>query len=92
MTPDYLRLTQFIIYKGRWTPTRSTTDYVPWIVSLGENWGGKPCGTVTYSDVFRRPEGFAGFGSRINCVGVAFSLEVGGRTATKRVTIRCPNA
>jgi hypothetical protein len=92
VAPDELQLTQVIIYKGRWTPTRTAADSAPWIVSLGENWAGKPCGWVQYSDLFRWPEGFAGFGSRINCVGVAFAIKVGGRTATKRETIRCPNS
>jgi hypothetical protein len=87
--PDELRLTQFIIYQGRWRPTRVLTDPADWIVSLGENWGTSACGRVDYRDLFDRPEGFAGFGSSINCIGVAFSIKVAGATATKRTTIEC---
>jgi hypothetical protein len=92
VVPDQFRLTQFIVYKGRWRPVRSVIEYTPWIVSLGEAWGGTPCGWVPYTDAFRWPEGFAGFGSTINCFGVSFSLKVGNRTATKRIAIKCPNA
>ena len=60
-----------------------------WLVALGENWKGRACGWVTYQDLFKHPEGFAGFGSSINCVGVAFSNKVAGMTATKRTTIKC---
>jgi hypothetical protein len=59
---------------------------------LGRELGRQAVRMVQYSDLFRWPEGFAGFGSRINCVGVAFAIKVGGRTATKRETIRCPNS
>ena len=92
VAPDELRLTQYLIYQRRWRPTRSTIEYDNWVVSLGENWGGKPCGWVGFGDDFKWPEGFAGFDSPINCIGVAFSIKVGARTATKRVPIRCPNA
>jgi hypothetical protein len=88
---DQLRLTQYIIYKGQWRPVWSGTQYDQWVVSLGESWPvGSACGWVPFSDLLQWPEGFAGFGSRLNCFGVAFSLKFKGRTATERATIRCP--
>jgi hypothetical protein len=60
-----------------------------WLVPLGETWRGRACGLVTYENVFKYPEGFRGFGSSINCFGVAFSIKVSGKTATKRETIKC---
>jgi hypothetical protein len=90
VAPDELRLTQFFIYKGRWRPLRVLIDPTPqWLVALGENWGGKACGWVEFRDLFKHPEGFAGFGSSINCVGVSFSIKVAGATATKRTPIKC---
>jgi hypothetical protein len=91
LVPEEFRLTQFIVYKGRWTPIRNVIEYAPWIVAFADAWQGKPCGTVSFSDPFRWAEGFAGFDRRDNCFGVSFSLKAGGRTASKRVTIRCPN-
>ena len=86
--PDELRLSQFIVYQGRWRRTRVITDPADWVVALGENWPGA-CGWVTYRDLFDWPEGFAGFGSSINCIGVAFVIKVAGSTDTKRTTIKC---
>jgi hypothetical protein len=87
--PDELGLTQYIVFKGRWRPTRVVNDPADWVVAIGENWGNRACGSVTYRDVFDRPEGFAGFGSSANCIGVAFSITVNTSRATKRTTIRC---
>jgi hypothetical protein len=75
--------------KGRWRPTRVVNDPADWVVAIGENWANRACGSVTYRDVFDRPEGFAGFGSSANCIGVAFSITVNTSRATKRTTIRC---
>ena len=90
VAPDELRLTQYLIYRRQWRPMRSVTEYDNWVVSLGESWRG-PCGWVDFSDDFKWPEGFAGFDSPNNCVGVSFSIKIR-KVATKRVAIRCPNA
>jgi hypothetical protein len=88
--PDELRLTQFFIYKSEWRPLRVLIDPNPqWLVPLGETWGGRACGWLRFEDLWKHPEGFAGFGSSINCVGVAFSIKVHDRRASKRTTIRC---
>jgi hypothetical protein len=89
-TPDELRLTQFFVYRNRWRPLRVLIDPNPqWLVPLGETWGRSACGPVRFEDLFKYPEGFAGFGSKINCVGVGFSIKVNNARASKRVTIRC---
>ena len=88
--PDEFRLTQFLVQKGRWKPVRVLIDPAPQcLVPLGEMWRGRACGWVTFEDVFKYVEGFAGFGSSIECFGVAFSIRVSGKTATKRDTVRC---
>jgi hypothetical protein len=93
VTPDELRLTQYLIYKRKWRRLRTVIESgYNWVVSLGENWGGKSCGWLDYDDVWYRPEGFPGFDNPAVCVGVSFSIKVAGRTATKRVAIRCPSA
>jgi len=87
--PDELRLTQFFVSQGHWRPLRVLIDPNPqWLVPFGETWNGA-CGWVRFEDLWKYPEGFAGFGSAINCVGVAFSIRVDKSRATKRTTIRC---
>lgn len=87
--PDALGLAQYIIVRGRWRQTRVVNDPADWVVALGENWGGRACGSATYRDVFDRPEGFAGFGSSVHCIGVRFSITVNEARTSKRATIRC---
>jgi hypothetical protein len=89
LVPSELRLTQFVVYNGRWNPTLIVTKPHPWIVSFGDAFQGKACGRIAYRDLFEWPEGFAGFDSAINCLGVEFSVKVGARRASKRTTVRC---
>jgi hypothetical protein len=89
LAPDEFRLTQYIVYKGRWTPTLILIKPSPWIVSFGDSWSGKACGPVKYRDLFEWPEGFAGFGSTTNCFGVGFSIKARAWRTTKRGTIQC---
>jgi hypothetical protein len=65
-------------------------DRAPWLVPLGENWGDKACGPVTLADAIP-PEhyGVESLGNPKNCYGVALTIIVHGRQATKRAVITC---
>jgi len=87
--PSEFRLTQFLVSKKRWTRLRTVTTHAPWIVAFGDAWQGKSCGKIPVRDLFLGAEGFAGFDSAVNCLGVELSIKVGSRRSTKRITIRC---
>ena len=93
--PDVLPPMSFVLRSSSSTeaggdPFACSIDPAPgWLVALGENWNGSACGWVEFRDLFKHVEGFAGFGSSINCFGVAFSIKVAGATATKRTPIKC---
>ena len=90
--PTEIRITHFVVTKSRtsWWPARTVIDHAPWLVPLGETWGGKPCGPVVLEDPIT-PEhyGVESLGNPLACYGVGLTIKARGRQATRRAIVTC---
>jgi hypothetical protein len=66
-------------------------DRAPWLVPLGETWHGKACGPVWENDAIPPQHyGAESLGNPNACYGIALTMKVGARRASKRAIVRCP--
>ncbi len=90
--PSEIGVTHFFVSKrksGRsWWPARAVRDRAPWLVPLGEGWGGKECGPVQVEDPIT-PEhyGVESLGNPLGCYGVSLTIVAGKRRASKRAIV-----
>jgi hypothetical protein len=91
--PNEIGVTHYAISKSRreWWAARTVVDRAPWLVPLGETWGGKACGPVWVNDPIPPTHyGVESLGNPNNCYGVALTIRVGAMKATKRAIVSCP--
>jgi hypothetical protein len=91
--PSAIGVTHFAVSKKRkrWWAARTVIDHAPWLVPLGETWGGKACGPVWVNDPIPPTHyGVESLGNSHDCYGVRFTIVVGATRATRRAIIRCP--
>ena len=90
--PTEIRITHFAVSRSptRWWAARTVIDRAPWLVPLGEGWGDSACGSVKLEDAIP-PEhyGVESLGNPKTCYGVALTIKVRGRQASKRAIITC---
>jgi hypothetical protein len=90
--PDSITITHYEVSKRRyWFARRTVVDRPPYLVPLGETWGGKRCGPV-YAEDAVPPEhyGVESLGNPNLCYGVRLTIVVDGRRASRRAIVRCP--
>jgi hypothetical protein len=91
--PSEIGVTHYAVSKPprRWWPARTVIDRAPWLVPVGETWGGKACGPVWVSDPIPATHyGVESLGNPDNCYGVALTIKIGATRAMKRAIVRCP--
>jgi hypothetical protein len=91
-TPDETRITHFAVSKlrTRWWAARTTIDRAPWLVSFGENWGGKACGPALFQDAIPASHyGVESLGNPNGCYGVSLTIKARGEQASRRIVVTC---
>jgi hypothetical protein len=92
MYPSEIRITHFAVSKSRsrWWAARIAIDHAPWLVPIGETWGGKACGTLVFEDpIPRQHYGVESLGNPRDCYGVALTIKAGGTQASRRAIVTC---
>jgi hypothetical protein len=90
--PDAIGVTHYVVTRSRkrWWPARSVVDHPPFLVPIGETWHGRPCGPVVVEDPITPDHyGVESLGNPLSCYGVRFTIEDGGRRASRRAIVRC---
>jgi hypothetical protein len=83
-------ITHYEVRKSHWWPARTTIDHAPWLVSLGENWGGKHCGLFEAEDPIPPWHyGIESLGVPSACYGVSLTVVVDGARASRRAIVTC---
>jgi hypothetical protein len=90
--PTEIRITHFAVIKSTndWWPARIVIDHAPWLVPLGETWGGKACGPVILEDPIPLDHyGVESLGNPLACYGVGLTIKAAGKQASKRAIVTC---